>query len=36
MKNPESGVAGSRGAKYSEILEEDGNFDDEDYQTEGR
>lgn len=36
MANPESGVADSGGAEYSDILKEDGEFDDEDYQTEGR
>lgn len=35
MADPEGGVADSRGAEYSEVLKEYGEFDDENYEAEG-
>ena len=34
MADPVDGVADSRGTEYSEVLEEDGEFDGEDYEAE--
>lgn len=34
MTDPVGGVADSGGAEYSEVLEEDGEFDGEDYEAE--
>lgn len=35
MADPESSVADPGGAEYSKVLEEDGEFDGEDYHAEG-
>lgn len=35
MADPESSVADSGGAEYSEVLEENGEFDGENYEAEG-